>query len=35
MFQHIVTAWRINSGCLRMLEYGKPDLLQQLSSWWL
>ena len=35
MFQHIVTAWRIDRGCSRMLEHAKPDLIQQPSSWLL
>ena len=29
MLQHIVTAWRIDRGCLRILEYGKRNLIQQ------
>ena len=33
MFQHIVTAWRIDRGCSRMLEHAKSDLIQQPSSW--
>ena len=35
MFQYIVTAWRIDRGCSRMLEHAKPDLIQQPSSWLL
>ena len=35
MFQHIVTAWRIDRGCSRMLEHAKADLIQQSSSWLL
>ena len=35
MFQHIVTAWRIDRGCSRMLEHAKPDLIQQPSLWLL
>ena len=27
MFQHIVTAWRIDRGCSRMLEHAKPNLI--------
>ena len=35
MFQHIVTAWRIDRGCSCMLEHAKPDLIQQPSLWLL
>ena len=35
MFQHIVTAWRIDRGCSRMLEHAKTDTIQQPSLWLL
>ena len=31
MFQHIVTVWRIDRGCSRMLKHTKLDLIQQPS----
>ena len=32
MFQDIVTAWRVDRGCSRMLEHAKLNLIQQPSS---